>query len=567
MALKSTSDENPSPGESTRPGLVHAQAMSIQELLESDLPVRSDPGAAAGLTDADPVAALAALEVDGRFRRDTGLGRIFHLGSFSLREAERESSLHISITGNRISAHVDKLSPLSRPPQGPARYSLRSIVAHNLAGIAEDLGRLVRGRQGHHRSQLDCEWFWPDAAAMAVAGVREVAEDPAGVQLEAGIERHLDEARLRRALAGVLGIEVVDVLLVVVECPDQEAEAQVREKFQHVEVPLTDGPPLRCLLARRPIGDLFMLNINHAAADGRGALHVLETIARAYAGVDDPPVRLEFLASSNLPVRPAAASASKGMRGYRAAMEKVRDLLSPPARMTSEGSRDESGFGFHHVCLSAEDTRALLERKGPGTEDEALLGALHLAVDAWNTAHGARSGQISVLITDDLRPHNWARHLIGNFSITARVSTDRDERSDAAAAVAAVSAETYRNQRNNRARGLIQGLHRAGLLGLWAKQSTIVLLPLSGNRLVDTALVCNLGQFADHDWFGLEAGSVTETWFSTPPRAPVGLSVGAVTVGGRLHLSFRYRHRLLGSDAAARFAECYVAQLRQLGMS
>lgn len=566
MALKSTSDEGLSPPAPAGPADDRRQPMSIQELLETNPPVESDTGPAPGLTADDPVAAFAALEAGGRFRRDTGLGKIFHPGSFSLREAERESSLHISITGNRISAHVDRLSPLSRPPQGPARYSFRSIVSHNLAGMAEDVSRLIRGRQGHHRSELDCEWLWPDAMAMAAAAAREVAEDPGGVELEAGIERHLDESRLRAALAAVLGQEEGDVPLAVVECPDDEAERRAREELQHVEVPLTQGPPLRCLLARRPAGDLFMLNINHAAADGHGALHVLETIARAYAGVDDPPVPIEFLASSNLPVRPAPAGASKGMRGYRAAVEKVRDLLSPPARMTSQGSRDEPGFGFHHVCLSAEDTRALVEREGPGTEDEALLGALHLAVDAWNTEHGRRSGQVSVLITDDLRPEGWPRHLIGNFSITARVSTDHHERTDAATAVAAVAAETYRNRRNGRGRGLIQGLHRSGLLGLWAKQSSIVLMPLSGNRLVDTALVCNLGPFADHHWFGLEAGSVTETWFSSPPRAPVGLSVGAVTVSGRLHLSFRYRHRLFGADAAARFAECYVAQLRKLGM-
>lgn len=566
MALKSTPNEEALAEASVSDNGDARQAMSIQERLESSPPVDSDNGATARLTADDPVAALAALEADGRFRRDTGLGRIFHPGSFSLREAERESSLHISITGNRISAHVDKLSALSRPPQGPARYSLRSIVSHNLAGIAEDVGRLVRGRQGHHRSQLDCEWLWPDAVEVAAAAAREVAEDPSGVQLEAGIERHLEESRLRAALAAVLGVEEGDVPLTVLDCPDDEAEGKAREELQHQEVPLTEGPPLRCLLARRPAGDLLMLNINHAAADGHGALHVLETIGRAYAGVDNPPVPLEFLASSNLPVRPASTSTSKGMRGYRVAMEKVRDLLSPPARMTSEGSRDEPGFGFHHVCLSAEETSALGQREGPGTEDEVLLGALHLAVDAWNTAHGRRSGQISVLITDQLRPEGWARNLVGNFSITARISTDRHQRTDTATAVAAVAAQTYRNRRNGRGRGLIQGLHRSGLLGLWAKQSTIVLLPLSGNRLVDTALVCNLGPFADHHWFGLEAGSVTETWFSTPPREPVGLSVGAVTVSGRLHLSFRYRHRLFGRAAAVRFAECYVAQLRQLGL-
>jgi hypothetical protein len=40
-----------------------------------------------------------------------------------------------------------------------------------------------------------------------------------------------------------------------------------------------------------------------------------------------------------------------------------------------------------------------------------------------------------------------------------------------------------------------------------------------------------------------------------------GLSLGTVTVGGRLHLAFRYRHPLLDAGAARRFAERYAAAL------
>jgi hypothetical protein len=42
---------------------------------------------------------------------------------------------------------------------------------------------------------------------------------------------------------------------------------------------------------------------------------------------------------------------------------------------------------------------------------------------------------------------------------------------------------------------------------------------------------------------------------------PCGVSVGAVTVGGRLHLAFRYRLAQFDADAAARFTECYLAEL------
>jgi hypothetical protein len=42
---------------------------------------------------------------------------------------------------------------------------------------------------------------------------------------------------------------------------------------------------------------------------------------------------------------------------------------------------------------------------------------------------------------------------------------------------------------------------------------------------------------------------------------PLGLTVGAVTAGGRLHLVFRYRHRLFDDRSARRFADRYLAEL------
>jgi hypothetical protein len=45
---------------------------------------------------------------------------------------------------------------------------------------------------------------------------------------------------------------------------------------------------------------------------------------------------------------------------------------------------------------------------------------------------------------------------------------------------------------------------------------------------------------------------------------PLGVAVGAVTAGGRLHLVFRHRHPLMSADAARRFADRYVSALGAL---
>ncbi|HEX3622929.1 MAG TPA: HAD-IB family hydrolase, partial [Acidimicrobiales bacterium] len=110
-------------------------------------------GATHHFTTEDPTALLHELEQSGRFRRDTRLGNLFHRGKVSLREVSPTHSLHITVgKGNRVSAHVDRYSPLATSqPEKAARYSLHRVAAHNVAGIAGDVARLLPGRNRRRR--------------------------------------------------------------------------------------------------------------------------------------------------------------------------------------------------------------------------------------------------------------------------------------------------------------------------------------------------------------------------------------------------------------------------------
>ncbi|HWI05436.1 MAG TPA: hypothetical protein VNT52_16645 [Acidimicrobiales bacterium] len=158
----------------------------------------------------------------------------------------------------------------------------------------------------------------------------------------------------------------------------------------------------------------------------------------------------------------------------------------------------------------------------------------------------------------DLRPEDWPHEVVGNFSVTARVSTSRRHRSGARAALKAVTAQKTRNKRFRTGVALLAALERNGLLPLWAKQSLVVLQPLTRNKGVDTALLANVGWLAEAPSFGAGAGETTAMWCSLPARTPHSLCVGAVVVAGQLHLTFRYPHRLFDAGAARRFAESYV---------
>lgn len=520
-------------------------------------------GAAPAPTVTDPVALLRHLHVSGHFHRDSRLGRLFHPGRVSFRENVPTDSLHVVVEDNHVAAHVDGVSPLAVRDQGRSGYSLRQAAAHNLAGMAQDFIWLLRGRQGDHRCRLSCEWVSGADSEPDAAPLLDPQAAAWSVQLEARVSRTLDEARLRAALDLVLGPHTSKRdHLDVVDCRDDEALDAARTRLQSMVLAVSERPPLHVYLARHPAGDILMLNVNHAASDGFGALQILRAIARAYAGEAGADARLDFLASHDLPVRPASAAESVLLRSGKRAVERLRDLLARTGRLAADQSADLPGYGFHMVGLSPEETARVVNAGRSSSSRNTLMAALHLAIGDWNLQHGTPGGRIGVLVPADLRPQAWRQDAIGNFSVTARVSTNRRERSGPASALKAITAQRSRNKRTRTGIALIAALERSGLLPLWAKQSSVVLQPLTGNRLVDSALLSNLGWLEEAPSFGPGAGETVELWFSTPARSPLSLCVGAVTVAGRLHLTFRYPHRLFGPDAVRRFAGCYLDHLR-----
>ncbi len=513
----------------------------------------------------DPVALLRHFEDSNRFHRDAGLGRIYHSSAVSLRENVAHNSLHIIVDGNRIAAHVDLVSPLGLQ-EGKTRYSLRRATAHNLVGMFQDVLLILRGRHGDHRCELDCEWV-PGRPRHA-ADHEDLLDPEIGawsVQMEARVAGSVDEARLRAALVATVGPSPTHDPLHVVNCADDGALDQARIALQSRPVAVTEVPPLRALLARHPGGDVVMLNINHAACDGFDSARVLQAIAAAYAAGatdGDGGSRLDFLADSDLPVRPASAPVPPWKKWYRRAAVGVRDLLARPARLAPDGASDEPGYGFQLVSLSEEDSRGIVAAHERQNSRNVLMAALHLAIGDWNLQHGRPGRRVGVLAPVNLRPRDWRTGPVANLSVTARVSTNRRHRAGPASALRSIAAQTSRNKGTRTGIALIAALERTGLLGLWAKQSVVVLQPLTRNRDLDTALLANIGWLEQGPSFGPGAGETTEVWFSAPARAPRSLCVGVVAVDGRPRLTLRYPHRLFGADAARRFADCYVAQLR-----
>src|SRR5436309_1777698 len=180
--------------------------------------------------------------------------------------------------------------------------------------------------------------------------------------------------------------------------------------------------------------------------------------------------------------------------------------------------------------------------------DVVLLGVNHAASDGLGT----------------LRPRERRHEVVGNFSSFVTVATDPEDRRRPAATVAAVTAQSRRVKAGGPPGALVDVLASPLPGPLVLKEVTWGLLPFVLERGLDTAVLSNLGRLDEPLSFGADAGDAAEVWFSPPARMPVGLALGAVTIGRRLHLSFRYRHPLFGPGAAARFATRYVEALDRL---
>ena len=415
--------------------------------------------------------------------------------------------------------------------------------------------------------------------------VLETPSEPWSIQFELGLGGHLDEERLRKALqvavhrhpmarvrqlparAGdrtwwweVAPEPDVDPLRVV-ECPDETALAASRVELFSRPVPLVEAPPFRLWLARCGKGDRLLLNANHAAFDGFGCVRLLQSVARAYTDTPDPTAEVGLDEARDV-VRLLAAEDS-AVRGRRRRMvaSKLSDAVRAPAKLVPDGASDAPGYGFHHLVLTEEQTRRLDREDGP-TVNDLLLAALHMTVEEWNRGHGRRTGRVSVLVPVNLRPKEWREDVVTNLVLDARVVTSPSDRADHQALFAAISEQSERIKKGGGA-ALIEIMGGWGDLPLWAKQPLSPALSIAG-RLVDTAILSNLGALKDPPDFGDGGGETVEAFFSAPTRMPCGVSIGAVSLGGRLHLAFRFRPPQFDLAAVEQFADQFVAELEHV---
>jgi NRPS condensation-like uncharacterized protein len=218
------------------------------------------------------------------------------------------------------------------------------------------------------------------------------------------------------------------------------------------------------------------------------------------------------------------------------------------------------GYGAHLVTWDGLTVIDSLRRDGVSVND-LLIAALMITISEWNRARGGGDLiKITMPVGDKAQAGQdgqWA-NLSRLTTIAARVSTGAlpaDVIADVASQTAAAK-EHAGPQLDFASRALA-----AAPLPVAVKNILLRLaLRVAGPLFCDTSLVSNLG-VAGALAFG--ATPAEQVWFSTSAHMPRGLSLGAVTAGGALRLTFRYRRALMSGSDAAEFGAMYAKALDQ----
>jgi NRPS condensation-like uncharacterized protein len=405
------------------------------------------------------------------------------------------------------------------------------------------------------------------------------ASEPWTVQYEVRLRQHLDTARLAGAIAAAahqhplararlaswrfqdrsyrweIDDELGHIPLTVVAC-DDEALANQRDRLFTTTPSLEQAPPFEIVLACGPDSDSILLNLHHAAGDGVSAARLMLSILRAYAGVEDRVPPLDPLEVHDVRRFSAARSAAERRARLRMLATEAWRPFVRWARVARDGGDDRPAYGFELLSFSPEDTRALFDRRHPATTvNDVLLAGLAVTIGRWNAAHGQGEQLMALTMPVNLRPSDWRQEVVSNFSSWVTVWIRLEPGEDLSSVIERVGARTRAVKRDGTGGLAVDLLEVPGRLRISGKRWLQDLIPLTGNIVVDTASLSNLGR--------LEAipsqldGATTEVAFSPPGRMPLGVSIGAVTLEDRLHLTLRYRHAQFGREAARRFTTLY----------
>jgi NRPS condensation-like uncharacterized protein len=424
---------------------------------------------------------------------------------------------------------------------------------------------------------------WQDQAILDL----ENAADPWNVQFEiAGTDR-LDVPRLEQALLRACSRhplarsrlvrgnafsstnywqpqEIEHFPVAVREIHSEDDLDRLRTALYSARFDLTSAPPLEAVVARADDLDVLMVKAAHPAVDGTGLLRFLSSAAAYYRGQNDPADLVALDEARALPRLLRAASAEevlgRGLEGGR----KLSDAVRAPARVARDSADPRKAAGFAHRRLDPDQTGRIIRDKPAGvTVNDMVLAATCLAIERWNREHEEPADKIQLFMPVNVRRPEWSADVVSNLVSYVSVSTTAGQRPDLRTAAVAVSRQTGPFRRSVRSGGTQDLLRMLGPVPLGIKRVMPHLLSLTGGRLVDSAVVSNLGKPAQVPSFTGQPPS--DLYFTPPYWSAAAVAVGVITSSDSLHLGVRHRLQTLDAAAGRRFTDLLVSCLTDAG--
>jgi NRPS condensation-like uncharacterized protein len=403
-------------------------------------------------------------------------------------------------------------------------------------------------------------------------------EEPWSVHVEIRAEGRIDAQRLEEAVrAAALRHPMARARLADKRLTDVRYEWEIADELEEVDLEVVEGEeldaarerllsrtpsldrpgPFSLVLAHDPQGDTVVMNLHHAAGDGLSALRLMGSIARTYAGEDDPVPEVDPLQVRDVGAMAGGGSIKERIARGRATLDYLARGVAPPARIEPQSQSERPGYGFELTTFEPDEVQEVLGRRRDGaTVNDVLLAGLAVTVRRWNEQRGGDGGSIYLLMPINLRPSDWRFEVVGNFASYVSVHLGADDQDTLDTAIPAAAGSTRRIKDGSIAGLIIDLFGPPTALPTGLKQRMQDLIPLTNNAVVDTAVLSNLGRLEDVPHLG-EAGAVREVWFSPPGRMPLGASLGVVTADDRLFVTLRYRHALFDPAAAAEFLSTF----------
>ncbi|HEX9623341.1 MAG TPA: hypothetical protein VF979_03110 [Streptosporangiaceae bacterium] len=436
--------------------------------------------------------------------------------------------------------------------------------------------------------------------------------EPANVHVEARIPGGLDEDAIRAAVRAVLaaepGVRVRQAAtswwrrgycwefaaepdadpVRVASYADETELAALRSTLLSQSPSLRVAPPVRFLLASGPGGAAFILNAHHARFDGLACLRLLREVAAKYTELCGGPAPAGTAGAGPALVARGSASAAPAQNPKtgpgRVARIVAEPEQGPSAALDGYGALEVSwdGLAAATALRARGDAPAVLARGDDPpispvvhSINDLLITALAITIGEWNQARGSAPGLIKITMPVGDAAQAGAGGEWANRSRLTAVTVRMAPRPTLTGLLDDVARQTsYAKHHDGAQVDLFSRTLAAAPIPVAAKHRLLRLaLAVGGPFLCDSCLVSNLGVIEPIQFGAVLARGddppeppalASEVWFSTSAHMPRGLSLGVVTVGGQLRLTFRYRRALFSDSAAESFAALYRGVLDRL---